>query len=100
MWEKKVMQVICCTFKISSHCEGTLKYIRLNVTQATKSVFMNHHGYISTLRTIAICQERTLLKNGKLTSEEQPYIRYVGGKCLLITTRGGPDAAFNSRLGQ
>ena len=57
-WEKRVVQTICTTFKISTHYQGSFKYIGLNVSQVKDEVMVNQNHYTESLTEIKLSAER------------------------------------------
>ena len=95
-WHQNVIAELMERFEISSHSQGSFKYVGLNVLQTETEVLVDQHKYVEGLNLIEISSERMKQKDEKLTSEEKAMLRSASGQLLWAATQTRPDIAYDA----
>ena len=95
-WERAVIDVLKQKFKIRVECQGSFKYIGLNVLQTDEGISVDQCMYIETLKPIDLSRERLYNKEAELSKKERSLLRSLGGQMLWVTTQTRPDMSFEA----
>ena len=94
-WQRKVIDSLAKTFKISKKEKGCFKYIGLNIEQDKRQIFIDQAAYVNDLKEISLTCTRKQQVDDSLTEEEKKKLRSVCGQVLWVTSQTRPDSAFN-----
>ena len=95
-WLENVIEKVKECFNISKECEGSFKFIGLNVIQEGGMITLDQRHYVRKVEEIPLSHERKSLTEAPLTDLEISQLKALSGQMIWIASQTRPDMSFET----
>ena len=93
-FQKKVIDKIKSTFKISSEQKANFRYLGIQATQSRDDIVLDQDVYINSIEKMKVVKEG--YKWRQLNEEEKQNFRKIVGQLLWVSSQTRPDIAYDA----